>query len=53
MYGVFGLVSYRNKNINVAFMSLLSLCLNALIEGGVLFSSDNLFQARVNEGRKE
>ena len=34
-------------------MSLLSLCLNAVIEGEVLVSSDNLFQARVTEDRKE
>ena len=31
-------------------MSLLSLCLNAVIEGDVFVS---LFQARVTEGRKE
>ena len=34
-------------------MFLLSLCLNAVIEGEVLVSSDNLFQARATEGRKE
>ena len=45
--GVFGLVSYRNN------ISLLSLCLNAVIEGKVFVSSDNLFQACITEGRKE
>ena len=34
-------------------MSLLSLCLNAMVEGEVLVSSDNRFQARVTEGGKE
>ena len=34
-------------------MSLLSLCLNDLIEGQALISSDSLFQARVTEDRKE
>ena len=34
-------------------MSLLSLCLNVVIEGDVFVSSGNLFQARVTEGRKE
>ena len=34
-------------------MSLLSLCLNAVVEGGFFVSSGNLFQARVTEGRKE
>ena len=34
-------------------MSLLSLCLNAVIEGEVFVSSDNLFQARFTWGRKE
>ena len=34
-------------------MSLLSLCLNVVLEGEVFDSSDNLFQARVTEGRKE
>ena len=34
-------------------MSLLSFCLNAVIEGEVFVSSDNLFQARVTEDRKE
>ena len=34
-------------------MSVLSLCLNAVIEGEVFVSSGNLFQARVTEGRKE
>ena len=34
-------------------MSLLSLCLNAGIEGEVFVLSDSLFQARVTEGRKE
>ena len=34
-------------------MSSLSLYLNAGIEGEVLVSSDNLFQTRVTEGRKE
>ena len=54
VYGVLGLVSYRNNNIGVAFfMSLLSLCLNAVIEGDVFVSYGNLFQARVTEGRKE
>ena len=33
-------------------MSLLSLCLNAVIEGEAFVSSDNLFQARVTEGSK-
>ena len=33
-------------------MSVLSLCMNAVIEGEVFVSSDNLFQARVTEGRK-
>ena len=54
VYGVFGLVSYRNNNIEVAFFtSVLSLCLDAVIEGEVFVSSGNLFQARVTEGRKE
>ena len=35
------------------FMSVLSLRLNAAIEGEVFVSSGNLFQARVTEGRKE
>ena len=34
-------------------MSLLSLCLNAVIEGEVFVSSHSLFQVRVNEDRKE
>ena len=34
-------------------MSVLSLCLNEVIEGEVFVSSGNLFQARVTEGRKE
>ena len=34
-------------------MSLLSLCLNAVIEGEVLVSSDNLLQVRVTVGKKE
>ena len=34
-------------------MSLLSLCLNAAIEGDVFVSSGNPFQALVTEGRKE
>ena len=34
-------------------MSLLSLCLNAVIEVEVFVSSDNLFQARITGGRKE
>ena len=38
VYGVFDLVSYRNNNIEVAFfMSELSLCLNAVIEGFCFF----------------
>ena len=53
VYGVFGLVSYRNSNIGVAFMSLLSLCLNVVIESDVFVSSGTLFQARVTEIRKE
>ena len=53
VYGVFGLVSYRYNHIGVFFMSLLSLCLNAVIQGDVFVSSGNLFQARVAEGRKE
>ena len=54
VYGVFGLVSYRKNNIEVAFfMSLLSLCLNVVIEGDVFVSLGNLFQARVTEDRKE
>ena len=53
VYGVFCLVSYRNNNIEVFFMSLLSLCLNVVIECEVFISSDYLFQARVAEGRKE
>ena len=34
-------------------MSLLSLCLNVVIEGDVFVFSGNLFQARVTECRKE
>ena len=34
-------------------MSLLILCLNAVIEGDVFVSSGNLFQVRVTKGRKE
>ena len=34
-------------------MSVFRFCLNAVIEGGVFVSSDNLFQARVTESRKE
>ena len=34
-------------------MSLLSLCLNTVIEGEAFVSSGNLFQARVTESRKE
>ena len=33
-------------------MSVLGLCLNAVIEGEAFVSSDNLFQARVTEGSK-
>ena len=53
VYGVFGLVSYRNNNIEGFFMSVLSLCLNVVIEGEALVSLGNLFQAHVTEGRKE
>ena len=34
-------------------MSVLSLCLNAVIEVEVFVSSGNLYQARDTEGRKE
>ena len=34
-------------------MSQSNLCLNAVIEGEVFVSSDNLFQARVTEGKIE
>ena len=34
-------------------MSVLSLCLTAVIEGEVFVSSGSLLQARVTEGRKE
>ena len=34
-------------------MSLLSLCLNVVIEGDVFVSLGNLFQAHVTEVRKE
>ena len=53
VYGVLGIVSHRNNKIEVFFMSVLSLCLNAVIEGEVFVSSGNLFQACVTEGRKE
>ena len=53
VYGVFGLVYYRNSNFRRLLMSLLSLCLNGGTEGEVFVSSDSLFQARVTEGRKE
>ena len=48
------LASYPNNNIEVVFFtSVLSLCLNAVIEGEVFVSSGNLIQACVTEGRKE
>ena len=53
VYGAFGLVSYRIVILRWLFMFLLSLCLNAVIAGEVFVSSDNLFQARVTEDRKE
>ena len=34
-------------------MSLLSLCLNVVIESNVFVSSGDLFQALLTEGRKE